>query len=330
MALGFNNAPANFGNVDYSGYAQGTATAMRGLTDGLGSVVQGVMMRAEDRKKKEREKKMREDLAPIVQQMSGGAIDIKDVSPEALPLLWDRAQQMEKQRAAQEQQAQMVQTINELASRPMDQQTIVGLQQAGVDPKVIGMLVDLSKPKEQPWMPQAVDAGGVPMVMTSPSSAQIVREPQPGTPEGWQPRVIEQGGVKLYEREPGKFDQVSVPRAAQTANGAVALMADSVRQQIAKKQQEILAERQAIDAGDEKAGFLNTGGSRKDRMQRMLLELDGLQNQLAGLEQSGGGAPSAPVAGGEGQVAAPAAPVAPAAPAAPQGQRTTWDEFNTW
>jgi hypothetical protein len=324
MALGFNNQAVNFGNVDYSGYVHGAGAAMGGLNQGLGAVLQGVQQRAAERKQKEREKKMRDDLAPLVEQMSGGQINIKDVSPEALPMLWDRAQQMEQQRAQQAEQGRMVETINGLARRPMNQETILGMQQAGVDPKVIGMLVEMSKPKEAPWQPTAVDVGGNPMVMTSPSSAQIVRAPEPA-PGTFEPRVIEQGGVKLYEREPGKFDQVAAPRA--NPAGGINYVQQSIMADIATTEQQILAEQQASDNGDPRSGVWWNEVPRSQTIAQLNKKLEGLRARLEAMNQGGGSASAGPTAG-----PAPAAPVAPAAaasaPAAPGYEQTKASFFS--
>jgi hypothetical protein len=311
MALGFNNQAVNFGNVDYSGYVHGAGAAMGGLNQGLGAVLQGVQQRAAERKQKEREKKMRDDLAPLVEQMSGGQINIKDVSPEALPMLWDRAQQMEQQRAQQAEQARMVETINGLARRPMNQETILGMQQAGVDPKVIGMLVEMSKPKEAPRIGTVMTPdipGAQPMIYTQEgnlSPVPMTKPPGEGVrtetlPNGRQISIV---GTRQYDAATGEPIAASRP---QEVDPETKFNVETLRGNIAKLEQEDAEHKSALERDDKKYGFWNVT-FRQDRRAVLAAELQQKKAELARLE--GTARPQAQ--------AAPKAPPVPGAPTAP-------------
>ena len=270
-ALGFNNYPADFrtpmGN-DRSGQF-----LAQGINQGVAGVVQAMEQKAAERKAKDEEKRMREALGPMIEQMSNGRFTVGDVPKEGLPILFNAAQQMQKEqqeaplKELQMQNAQLRNTLLELETK----------QRQNPPPSRIG---------------EVISRGGQDYIYTQEGNLSPLGGKQaqdgPGSGLGKLVEDLDRArasgnpqAVKALEAGVARAVESRAPRNPLVETQRMALQEEMLRLEsaIAKDQGEIAKD-------DKRTGFLNLR-SRQARIDENARKLAEIQQRL---QMMGGGA----------------------------------------
>jgi hypothetical protein len=332
MALGFQNAPVDWRTMQ-AGQVRTGELMGQGAQQGVQAIMQGMQQAAAERKRKEEEKRMAQVLEPLVQQMSGGQVQLRDAPKDAWPLLFKAAQEMQQEqaeapvRALQQKNAELQQTLMQMrieaAKREPQEQArvrdflLAAAAQIGRenpraaqiilegqgDPQVIEALLKIDQATGGGRGPSRVgqvfrpgEPGAAPYIHTQEGTVTPLQMGR--SQETKEPEVFTIGGRELTFYAGKVFDeqgQVVSGSGERPMDMGTAMTHARIADDIAKAEMERAQHLLEINRGDNRTGLANIK-SRKDEVEKLDAQIARLK-RLLDMMRGGSGGAAAPGAG---------------------------------